>query len=424
MNNLKKLALLVFAMALLSVSAFAYTSDRYDVGNVDFGGATVTIVSWYDPTESFKEGGEYAGRLEEAKELFNIGDIQFLQIPWGPDAIETFMSRFMSGDSRYDIWMLDHANFFNLRTAGALYPVGDILGEDYYAKLPYQFQRMAEIFSHKGKKYTYTSFNGIVNNTVFLVFNKTLLDREGIPYPYEYYHNNQWNWDTLTEVAKKVTRDTDGDGTIDQWGLTVFNGPDYIHANGGAITKLVDGKETFVADQVPTVNALKQMREWEVELGLVGGTWEIKEFFSGRIAFANMPTWKIKQLKDGMEDEYGVVPLPMGPDADDYHYPSDNVDSMYIPANAADPKALVALDNFLWTIEEFEESMEDQIIEMASDRDSFEIIKRGIDNWTGEAAYMSWCIGRYYESVWGSAYQVIKSGEKTAAEATAKIKPE
>jgi len=320
--------------------------------------------------------------------------------------------------------MLDHSNFFNLRTAGALYPVSDFLGEEYYTELPYQFQRMAEVLGFKGKKYTYTSFNGIVNNTVFLVFNKTLLEREGIQNPYEYYHNDQWNWDTLTEIAKKVTRDTDGDGAIDQWGLTVFNGPDWIHANGGRITKLVDGLETFVADEVPTVNALKQMREWEVELGVVGGSWEMKKFFSGEIAFANMPSWRIGQLKDGMEDEYGVLPLPMGPDADDYHYPSDNVDSMYIPANAAQPKALVALDNFLWRIEEFEESMEDQIIGMAPDRDSFEIIYRGIDNWTGEAAYMSWAIGRYYESVWGAAYQAVMSGEKTAAAATAEVKPE
>ena len=48
------IALLVFSISVLS---FAYTSNRMDFGNVDFGGATVTIVGWYNPLEQFQEGG-------------------------------------------------------------------------------------------------------------------------------------------------------------------------------------------------------------------------------------------------------------------------------------------------------------------------------------------------------------------------------
>lgn len=44
------IALLVFSISVLS---FAYTSDRMDFGNVDFGGATVTIVGWYNPLGQF-----------------------------------------------------------------------------------------------------------------------------------------------------------------------------------------------------------------------------------------------------------------------------------------------------------------------------------------------------------------------------------
>ncbi len=424
MKFFSKALLLVCVLVLLSVPAFAYTSDRFDFGNVDFGGETVTLVSWYDPMEGFYEGGDYAGRLDEAKEKFNIGEIKFLQIPWGPDGQETILSRFMAGDSKYDIWMLSHENYFSLRTAGALYPVSDILNEEYYAKMPYQFQKMADMLSYKGKKYTYNAFNGIVNNTVFLAFNKTLLAREGIQDPYELYNNDQWNWDTFTEIAKKVTRDTDNDGKVDQWGMTVFNGPDWIHANGGRITRMIDGKVTFTADETATVNALKQMRVWEQELKVTGGSWEKKKFFSGEIAFANLPTWQIGQLKDSMEDEYGIVPLPMGPDTNKYHFPSDNVDSMYIPANAAQPKALIALDNFLWTIEEFKEFQQEEFINKASDKNAYAILQKGVRNWTGEAAYMSYAIGRYYQSVWGAAYGAVMSGEKTAAAATAEIKPE
>ena len=54
------IALLVFSISVLS---FAYTSDRMDFGNVDFGGATVTIVGWYNPLGQFQEGGRFAGEF-------------------------------------------------------------------------------------------------------------------------------------------------------------------------------------------------------------------------------------------------------------------------------------------------------------------------------------------------------------------------
>src|SRR3989442_1626458 len=44
-----------------------------------------------------------------------------------------------------------------------------------------------------------------------VVYNKDLFDRAGIPYP-----RDDWTWDDFLRIAKRLTRDTDGDGTIDQ----------------------------------------------------------------------------------------------------------------------------------------------------------------------------------------------------------------
>ena len=43
--------------------------------------------------------------------------------------------------------------------------------------------------------------------------NKTLLENEGIPVP-----ENDWTWDDFYTICAQVTRDTDGDGIIDQFG--------------------------------------------------------------------------------------------------------------------------------------------------------------------------------------------------------------
>ncbi|MFW6047647.1 MAG: hypothetical protein ACOCP4_07685, partial [Candidatus Woesearchaeota archaeon] len=120
-----KVLLLALFVVLLSATAFGYTSDRMEFGDVDFGGETVTIVAWWNPLEAFEEGGDYAGRLDEAKELFNIGEIEFHQLGWGEELQENMFSRFMSGDSEYDFWMLPHSNFIPLRTAGAILPVNE-----------------------------------------------------------------------------------------------------------------------------------------------------------------------------------------------------------------------------------------------------------------------------------------------------------
>jgi len=65
----------------------------------------------------------------------------------------------------------------------------------------------------------------------FLYYNKALFDEAGVPYPPhkigEQYDGKPWNWDTLTELAKKLTVDATGnDATsakfdkqhVDQWG--------------------------------------------------------------------------------------------------------------------------------------------------------------------------------------------------------------
>ena len=41
---------------------------------------------------------------------------------------------------------------------------------------------------------------------------------------YDVFFNYEWTWDKMLEYAKNLTRDTDGDGIIDQWGLGVWTG--------------------------------------------------------------------------------------------------------------------------------------------------------------------------------------------------------
>ncbi|MFQ6618057.1 MAG: extracellular solute-binding protein, partial [Fidelibacterota bacterium] len=51
-----------------------------------------------------------------------------------------------------------------------------------------------------------------------MYYNKRLFDDMGIPYP-----EDDWTWDDYLEIAKRLTKDRDNDGVIDQFGTAFLN---------------------------------------------------------------------------------------------------------------------------------------------------------------------------------------------------------
>ena len=80
---MRRTVLVVGLVLLLASGAFAYTSDRMDFGEIDFGGETVYFLAHWDAIAQFEEGGGRAGILQEAMELFNIGGYEKVTVGWG-----------------------------------------------------------------------------------------------------------------------------------------------------------------------------------------------------------------------------------------------------------------------------------------------------------------------------------------------------
>ncbi len=47
-----------------------------------------------------------------------------------------------------------------------------------------------------------------------MYINKDMFDEAGVPYP-----EDGWTWDDMIDIGQQLTKDTDGDGTTDQYGL-------------------------------------------------------------------------------------------------------------------------------------------------------------------------------------------------------------
>jgi len=124
-----------------------------------------------------------------------------------------------------------------------------------------------------------------------VVYNKDLFDRAGIPYP-----RDDWTWDDFLRIAKRLTRDTDGDGTIDQWGTYFDRRPfvwiPWVWAGGGDVL-CPDGRRAGGCLDAPvTIDAIRWYTGWMTRQGIAPRTHNLLKsvgddfrlFNSGRVA--------------------------------------------------------------------------------------------------------------------------------------------
>lgn len=409
-----------FLVLLTAAGAFAYESDRMDFGDIDFGGATVTFLMHHDAIAQFEEGGAKAGRLEEAKALFNIGEFEKVVVGWG-EVGDVALDRFMAGDSDYDLWRVPFAFYWGLASRGAYFPVNEILPDSYFANLPTITRDRNPELAVNGRLFHFSAGVDDYGHSSFLVFNKDLLEAEGLDDPYELYENDEWTFEKISEMAAQATRDTDGDGIVDQWGLNDQDPKNLVYAYGGAITRRDDdGKVYYALDEEASVAGLRQWIDWHnVDQIASGGE---NEFATGQIAMAFLPFYAIGAHQD-WPFSHGILPYPASTYTNQPVFLPGNADSWYIPANAEYPLGLVALDNFLFPLDEYEEELDNYISARVADRESYGILYDAMENFWPDDYHMSFLGGRWDGDLpYGQVAGDINGGVSPAT-AAAEAKP-
>lgn len=423
--------LLICSLIVLA-TGFAAAFDLTELGfksadSYDFGGETVTIISWTSERmeQYFNDYLHVQGRVAEAEELFNC-KIEWMQ---NRDIPAVNFNRLLAGEAGNDLWHVQNKiGYWDLVAQGAAYPMGELLGDVYYDNLPPSLRATEEALKYNDQYWGIGSVEwrpiyGYQNDMLFVAYNKTLFEREGLPDLYELYKAGEWTWEMATEIGTKATADLDGDGVIDQWGIIDARSTTLAVANATSMTKADDsGRVVFDADNPNYIEALEQQYIWWTEMGIqmpsLGSGDLNSTFINGKGAMHfSKPAHSLGELLTQMTDEWGIVPQPMGPNADDYYWAVQALNTTLIPVSANDPEALAALRAFLWREEDVD--VNDFLAAHVNTQEAAEVLLDANRNWQGGATELF----QTYLGDFNLLAREINNGTKGAAAAMAEVKP-
>ena len=142
--------------------------------------------------------------------------------------------------------------------------------------------------------------------------NKTILEQEGIAMP-----DKDWTFANLYTICQKVTKDTDGKGIQDQFGITGYTVEDAFYGNDVMLFNPSGTECSFTGEKVElAITFLERLEE-------TSNGYEVteKDFDQGKVAFMPMSfseyrTYKPYPLsvKKYSGFEWDCLPMPAGPD--------------------------------------------------------------------------------------------------------------
>jgi multiple sugar transport system substrate-binding protein len=152
-------------------------------------------------------------------------------------------------------------------------------------------------------------------NVIALFYNKAMFDAAGVAYP-----DDTWDWAKLVENAKKLTKDTNGDGKPDQWGFYTETSDmenywsSLVWQNGGDI--ISPDKKTTLLGTDQAIGGLQFLQDliWKEKVmpepALFAETGDA--FEQGKAAMEANGSWLVPtHLAAGIQ--LGIAPLPKGP---------------------------------------------------------------------------------------------------------------
>jgi multiple sugar transport system substrate-binding protein len=217
----------------------------------------------------------------------------------------------LAGGAAPDVFAMDGPLFPDYQSRDQLLDLKPYVDKEGYDLTQLADQGVADFTTADGGQY------GLPRdlNVIALYYNKKMFDAAKVPYPDE-----TWDWNKLVEVAKQLTKDTNGDGKTDQWGFytETTDMENYwlslVWQNGGDVIA-ADGKSTVIntpeaAGGIQFLQDLIWKHKVMPDPAITAETGDA--FEQGKAAIEANGSWLVPTHTAAGLD-FGIAPLPKGP---------------------------------------------------------------------------------------------------------------
>ncbi|MBI9113932.1 ABC transporter substrate-binding protein [Sanguibacter suaedae] len=146
-------------------------------------------------------------------------------------------------------------------------------------------------------------------------YNKTMFEEAGIPLPDP---DQPYTLDEFVDVAKQLTKDTNGDGKLDQWGTGLnvqWNLQPFVWGNGG--DWLNEDRTEVTVDTPEFAEALQWFADLQNVEGVTPSVGEAQtldtyqRWMKGEIGFFPVGPWDVSTYEE-LDFDWDLIPYPVG----------------------------------------------------------------------------------------------------------------
>ncbi len=220
-----------------------------------------------------------------------------------------------------------------------------------------------------------------------IMYNRALLGREGITDIIDLVEADRWTWNEFVDIAVRCTRDLNGDGITDQWGIVERNRASFcnqiLYSNGVYPLKFdSNGNPSYNLSNASAARALQLISDLSFVYRVCkdDNIKSVPTYTGGFGAmYVDQYWYNPNMLKAGVDS--AIAPLPMGPDVDHYQNTEKPTDLFAILSTCEKPKEICRI---------FAECMIiwDESLNPADDYNEFLQLKGGV-SWLWNPANLS-----------------------------------
>lgn len=398
----KLIALFLTVFMVASIAGCGGNSGSGDKGgktaqskkDLDFGGETITIIYEYQPSDEYGIDASRDRELDRIKELNEKYNVKIVMKKGPSNYNEAIVSSISSGVPVGNIIRINGNKNYDFIRAGLCANLNDAMKNTGIDMSAAQYdKRTNQYYNVNGNQYVISCFipqESLVSDLWF--YNKDILTELGydVNYINELYETGKWNWDTVTELAKKATQ-TQANGTISRYGIgfryQYLSVTSMVLNNGGKIGSVDEnGAPKVNLHDAKVREALQQAYEWGAVDKIMATTSANESdnlFAKGEMFLYSASASMVKNwYNNGVN--FGVIYPPVGDSGTKSVVPVKTGSCFMIPVTYQDQadKYLMLMDELYGEYEDAsrEDIFKSDFIHVFNDETSWNVVKEATLN--------------------------------------------